>query len=308
MIQKPIYSLKVYTQNYNYFVVPPRYIAEILLPYVSQFERTTEQMTGMAEPNNTGVTLLKPKPGEFPELENFLKESANWRMALVEIFYTNDGVAANLKLAGSGLIFTRTEERTKVAFVARGFLDLFGTNLVETPLFRGRKVATPIPTAVSVLNLKAQDPTLKEGSSVGLINTLLWLIGGRPSKYKTLYTSQDAYVAGQYPRFFFDCQASVINPEWTWFSYENLIEDIRQLCKASGGLLSQDTDGVVRYKNVFGSKKTWNGLTITDSFASKFIQSERGTEPYSKIIITYTPRYLAGSQEIYKTVLNEYLN
>jgi hypothetical protein len=190
----------------------------------------------------------------------------------------------------------------------RGFLDLFNINLVETPLFRGRKVATPIPSTVSVANLKAQDPTIKEGSSAGLINTLLWLIGGRPYKYKSLYTSQDAYVAGQYPKFFFDCQASVINPEWAWFNYENLTEDIKQLCKASGGLLSQDLDGVIRYKNVFGSKKTWNGLTITDSLATKFTQSERGSEPYSKVIITYTPRYLAGSQEIYSTVLNEYLN
>lgn len=49
-------------------------------------------------------------------------------------------------------------------------------------------------------------------------------------------------------------------------------------------------------------------MTITDSLATKFTQSERGSEPYSKVIITYTPRYLAGSQEIYSTVLNEYLN
>jgi hypothetical protein len=308
MIYKPIYSLKIYTNNYDYFVVTPRYISEILLPLTTQFEMATEQMTGVAETTNIGITLLKPATGQFTELENFLKESAPWRMTLVEIFYTNDGVAGNLKLAGTGLIFTRTEDRTKVAFVMRGFLDLFNINLVETPLFRGRKVATPIPSTVSVANLKAQDPTIKEGSSAGLINTLLWLVGGRPYKYKSLYTTQNAYVAGQYPKFFFDCQASVINPEWAWFNYENLTEDIKQLCKASGGLLSQDLDGVIRYKNVFGSKKTWNGLTITDSLATKFTQSERGSEPYSKVIITYTPRYLAGSQEIYSTVLNEYLN
>lgn len=308
MIYKPIYSLKIYTNNYDYFVVTPRYISEILLPMAMQFEMATEQMTGVAETTNIGITLLKPATGQFTELENFLKESAPWRMTLVEIFYTNDGVVGNLKLASTGLIFTRTEDRTKVSFVMRGFLDLFNINLVETPLFRGRKVATPIPSTVSVDNLKAQDPTIKEGSSVGLINTLLWLIGGRPYKYKSLYTSQNAYVAGQYPKFFFDCQASVINPEWAWFNYENLTDDIKQLCKASGGLLTQDLDGVIRYKNVFGSKKSWNGLTITDSLATKFTQSERGSEPYSKVIITYTPRYLAGSQEIYKTVLNEYLN
>lgn len=308
MINKPIYSLKIYTNNYDYFVVTPKYISEISLPFISQFEMTVEQMTGVAEPNLARLILLKPKEGEFPELENFLKESSSWRMSLVEVFFTNDGNPANLALVNSGLIFTRSEERTKVTFIMRGFLDLLGITLVETPLFRSRKVATPIPKQVSVDNLKKQDPTIKDGYSVGIINTILWLMGGRPHKYKSLYITQDPYVAGEYPKFYFDCQASVINPEWIWFNYENLKEDLAQLCKASGGLLTQDLDGVIRFKNVFGAKKAWNGFTITDSTFTKLSISEKGTEPYSKVITTYTPRYLAGSQEIYRAVINEYLN
>ena len=309
MIYKPLYSIKLYANNSNdYTIILPRYISEVGLSMESVFEKDTEQMTGLAEPSTFILTIFKPKQGEFPFLENFLKETSDWRMSRVEVMYTNDGNAGNLKLAAAGLLFVRSETRTTVEFGVRGFLDLLSITLVETPLFRNRKAATKIPTAVSVANLKAQDPTLKEGSSVGLINTLLWLIGGRPNNYKTLYTSQNAYVAGQYPKFYFDCQPSTINPEWAWFSYENLKEDVKQLCKASGGLLSQDSDGVLRYKNIFGSKQVWNGLTLTDSMVSKITINERGTEPYSKIVTTYTPRYLAGSQEIYKTVLNEYLN
>jgi len=309
MIYKPIYSVKLYDNNSNsYTIILPRYISEVGLSMASAFEKATEQMTGLAEPSTLILTLLKPKPGEFPFLENFLKESSGWRMTKVEVMYTNDGNPNNLKLSATGLIFVRSETRTAVEFTIRGFLDLLSITLIETPLFRGRRVSTRIVPAVSTANLDKQDPTKKQGSSVGLINTILWLLGGRPNNYKELYTSQNPYVAGQYPKFYFDCQASIINPEWAWFSYENLKQDLQQLCKASGGLLSQDSDGVIRYKNVFGTKQAWNGLTITDSMASKITIAERGTEPYSKIVTTYTPRYLANSQEVYKTVINEYLN
>lgn len=309
MIYKSIYSIKVYTNNYDYFVITPRYISEVTAPFNTQFEAQVEQMTGVAEVTNIGITLFKPeKRADFPELYDFLSEQTTWRMKLIEVYYTNDGNPSNLRVSGAGLIFLRSESRTTVTFVLRSFLDLLNITLVETPLLRGRKVATKIPTTVSVNNLKAQDPTIKEGSSVGVINTVLWLMGGRPYNYKSLYTSQDPYVAGEYPKFFFDTQPSVINPEWVWFNYENLLDDLKQLCKASGGLLSQDLDGVIRYKNVFGSKKTWNGLTITDALAEKFTIAEKGTEPYSKVIITYTPRYLSGNQEVYKSIINEYLN
>lgn len=309
MIYKPLYSLKIYTNNSNdYTVISPRYLSKIDLAQASEFSREVEQMTGLAEPSAFKITLFKPKSGEFTFLENFLKADSAWRMTKVELFYTNDGNPSNLKIISSGLIFVRNETRTTVDFTIRGYLDLLGISLVETPLFRGRRTASKIPATSTVAALKAQDPTIKEGSSVGLINTVLWLLGGRPYSCKALYTTQNAYVAGQYPKFYFDCQASVINPEWVWFSYENLKEDLKQLCKASGGLLSQDLDGVVRYKNIFGTKKTWNGLTITDSLMTSLTLSELGTEPYSKIITTYTPRYLSNAQEVYKTVINEYLN
>lgn len=308
MIYKPLYTIRIYTENYNYFIVSPRYIKEINLPLTTQFEVSVEQMTGVAQITNVGIQILKPATGSSPDLENFLNSKESWRMKLAEVFYTHDGNPDNLKLVANGLLFIRNEDRTSVTFTMRSFLDLLNITLIETPLLRGRKVATKIPTTSTVANLKAQDPTRKEGSSVGIVNTILWLAGGRPYNYKDLYTSQNAYVAGQYPKFFYDVQASVINPEWVWFNYENLLDDLRQLCKSSGGLLTHDLDGVVRYKNIFGSKKTWNGLTITDSIASKFTLSEKGSEPYSKVIITYTPRYLSGNQEVYKSVINEYLN
>ena len=306
---KPLYSLKIYNNaNTSFTVISPRYISKIDLANTSEFEKAVEQMTGLAEPTAFKITLFKPNPGEFTFLENFLKITSDWRMTRVDLYYTNDGIADNLKVISSGLIFVRSEDRITVDFTIRGYLDLLAITLIETPLFRGRKIATRIPVNCTVANLKKQNPTIREGSSVGVINTILWLLGGRPYYYKQLYDTQDSYVAGEYPKFYYDCQASVINPEWVWFSYENLKEDLKQLCKASGGLLSQDLDGIVRFKNMFGIKQIWNGLTITDSMFAKLSLNELGTEPYSKIITTYTPRYLSNAQEVYKTVINEYLN
>jgi hypothetical protein len=309
MIYKPVYSFKFYKNSDNTpVVVLPKYIANVSFAETNEFQKQTELMTGVSDPNGAVIEIIKPKTGQDTALEEFLGRSFDWRMTRLDIYMSNDGNVNNLKMMYSGLLFVRKETDTKVIFTTRNFLDLLNITLIETPLLRNRKTATKILDTVSVANLKKQDPTLKEGSAVGIINTLFWLAGGRPYKYKSLYTTQDAYVAGQYPKFYFDCENSIINPEWLWFNYENLLQDLRQLCKATGGLITQDNDGVVRYKNVFSMRETWNGVTLTDSSYSSLDLSESGTEPYAKIITTFTPRYLSNSQEVYTAVLGEYLN
>lgn len=308
MIYKPIYSFKLYKNSDNTpIVVLPRYVANVSFGDTNEFQKQTELMTGVADPNGAIIEIIKPKVGQDAALTEFLGRSFDWRMTRLDIFVSNDGNVNNLKMIYSGLLFVRKETDTKVTFTTRNFIDLLNITLIETPLLRNRKTATRVPDTVSVNNLKKQDPTLKEGSAVGIVNALLWLAGGRPYKYKSLYTTQDAYVAGQYPKFYFDCESSIINPEWLWFNYENLLEDLRNLCKATGGLITQDNDGVVRYKNVYSMRETWNNITLTDSNYSSLDLSESGTEPYAKIIITFTPRYLSNSQEVYTAVLGEYL-
>lgn len=308
MIFKPVYSFKLYKNNTNEVVVVlPKYIRSVTFSATMEFQKETELMVGVADPTGVGIEIIRPKTGQDAALTEFLGRSFDWRMSKIEIFMANDGNVANLKMVYSGLLFVRKESDTVVSFTSRNFLDLLNITLIETPLLRNRKTATRIPDTVSVDNLKKQDPTLKEGSSVGIINAILWLAGGRPYKYKSLYTTQDAYVAGQYPKFYFDCENSIINPEWLWFNYENLLNDLRSLCKATGGLITQDNDGVVRYKSVYSMRESWNNVTLTDSNYSSLDLSESGTEPYAKIVTTFTPRYLSNSQEVYSAVLGEYL-
>ena len=313
MIYKPIYSFKLYKNSDNTpIIVLPKYVASVSFTETTEFQKETELMTGVANPNGAVFEIIKPKAGQDAALTEFLGRSFDWRMTRLDIYMTNDGNVNNLKMIYSGLLFVRKETDTKVTFTTRNFLDLLNITLVETPLLRNRRVATFIPTGTTDVDkftkLKAQNPTILEGSSVGIVNALLWLIGGRPYQYKSLYDTQYTGVTGEYPKFYYDCDASIINPEWLWFNYENLSGDLSLLCKSAGGVLNQDFDGVVRFKNVFSTKQTWNGLTITDSNFGSATIAETGTEPYSKIVTTFTPRYLSGSQEIFKTVINEYLN
>jgi hypothetical protein len=311
-----IYKSKMYAKitlndGVTSIVVMPKYIESVNGNFSFDFQENTELWTGVTQPPASAITFIKPKVGANEELRSFLDRNADWRMTKLELYYSETNVESYRKVF-DGLIYSRSETNTTVQFTNRGYLDLLNITLVETPLLRNRRVATFIPTGTTDLDkftkLKAQNPTILEGSSVGVINALLWLLGGRPYKYKSLYDTQYVSVAGQYPKFYYDCDSSVINPEWLWFNYENLFGDLSTLCKAAGGVLNQDFDGVVRYKNIFSTKQAANGLVITDSNFSSASISENGTEPYSKIVTTFTPRYLSGSQEVFSAVINEYLN
>jgi hypothetical protein len=311
-----IYKSKMYAKitlndGVTSIIVMPKYIESVNGNFSFDFQQNVELWTGVTQPPASAITFIRPKVGANEELRNFLDREADWRMTKLELYYSETNVESYRKVF-DGLIYARSETNTTVQFTNRGYLDLLNITLIETPLFRNRRVATYIPSGTTdadkYTKLKAQDPTILEGSSVGIINAILWLIGGRPYKYKSLYDTQYSEVAGQYPKFYYDCDSSVINPEWLWFNYENLFGDLSTLCKAAGGVLNQDFDGVVRYKNIFSTKQASNGLVITDSNFSSASISENGTEPYSKIVTTFTPRYLSGAQEVFSTVVNEYLN
>jgi len=311
-----IYKVNTYaviTKNdgVTQIVVSPSFLSTVEGAISIQYQKDTELMTGISEPNTAVITLIKPKVNEQENLRLFLNEISLWRMCKLELFQSITGGDTYTKVF-DGLLFERTTSLNTVTYAARGYLDLLNITLIETPLLRNRRVATYIPTGTTDANkftkLKEQDPTILEGSSVGIINAILWLAGGRPYKYKSLFDTQYSGVAGQRPKFYYDCEASVINPEWVWFNYENLYSDLTLLCKASGGMLSQDLDGTIQYRNIFGTKQDWNGFVIDDSKFSKLDTNQLGTEPYSKIVTTYTPRYLSGSQEVFSAVINEYLN
>lgn len=313
-----IYKVNTYaviTKNdgITQITISPSFLQTIEGAINIQYQKDTEFMTGVNDPNTAVISIIKPKVGEQENLRLFLNDATAWRMSKLDLFQSMDGGVSYLKIF-SGLLFEKTVTLNTTVFAARGFLDLLNITFLDTPLFKNRKTATKIPyssgdtDAQKYTKLTQQDPTIAAGADVGIINAILWLIGGRPALYKSLYTAQYGSLAGQYPKFYFDCETSIVNPEWIWFNYESLFQDLSNLCKASGGMLKQDTDGVVRYINVFSAKKDWNGLTLTDSDYADLSIGQEGTEPYSKIVTTYTPRYLANSQEVFKTVINEYIN
>jgi hypothetical protein len=100
----------------------------------------------------------------------------------------------------------------------------------------------------------------------------------------------------------------VLNPEWVWFNYENLLNDLSLLCKASGGLLKQNDDGVLEYTNVFNLKKQQSGLTLNDKDFSDLTYGNYNYEPYKELVITFNPRFLSASQEVFSAVFDEYLS
>jgi hypothetical protein len=307
-IQQKLYIINNGTQ----IEIPDSYIISLDGGYNTSFEDTNQFTLGLAAPTTSRVKLVKPTSGQFPALTQILERDYNWRMLRIKITSSIDGGVFTTTF--DGLFFERSEDTATVSFICRGPLDLINIIKIQTPLLRNRKVATSItdvpngatnPQIDNLLN--QQNPTIASGSSVGIINSILWLAGGRPHKYASLYTEQYTTVSSQFPKFYFDCENSIVNPEWIWFNYENLYSDLSQLCKSSGGVLKQDTDGVVRYSNVYSFRKAWSGFTLTDSNATSFTLGESGTEPYSKVIVTFTPRFLSGSKEIYKQNFSEFI-
>jgi hypothetical protein len=301
------------TAGNNSFVIPPRLIEKIDPTQSATFQSNTELLTGVANPSSTSFTILKPKQGQDIEVFNFLDRNYQWRIKKVEIFTSFNG-GSNYKKVFDGLLFERAESRNSVSFVARGYLDLLNINLIETPLFRNRKTSTFIPTGANdpakFELLKAQNPTIAEGSTVGIINSILWLLGGRPFKYFSLFQPTSVYYTtlNYTPLFYYDCESSILNPEWVWFNYENLLGDLSLLCKASGGLLRQNDDGILEYTNVFNLKKQQSNITLTDKDFSDLTYGSYNYEPYKEIVTTFNPRFLSASQEVFSAVFDEYLS
>jgi hypothetical protein len=304
--------IKVTTDSTS-VVIPPRLIESVDPTQSTSFETNTELLTGVADPSTASFTILKPKDGQDTDISTILSRSYSWRLKKVEIF-TSFNSGDSYKKVFEGLLFERTESRNSVSFVARGYIDLLNINLIETPLFRNRKVSTYIPSGSTDAQkfelLKDQNPTIIEGSTVGIINSILWLLGGRPYKYYSLFQPASAYYStlNYTPLFYYDCESSVVNPEWVWFNYENLVNDLTLLCKASGGLLRQNDDGVIEYVNVFNLKKQITSIVLTDKDFSDLTFGSYNYEPYKELVTTFNPRFLSASQEVFSTVFDEYLS
>lgn len=313
MITKLAYSAEVIDNDGTIHVINPSYIISVTQGNSVEFQSTYEFITGVAKTPSATIVISK-KASNSAGLATLFSTTYDWKFKTINIYTSYDG-QTRVTLY-SGLLTSREESKNTLTFSCLGYLHLFDIYKIKTPLFHWKKAATyipDVPTGYTQSQIKtlldAQNPTIKEGVEVGVINTMLWLLGGRPLKYKSLYTSNPKYI-NEVPKFYFDCDSSSINPEWIWFNYENLLSDLGQLCLATGGLLTQTSDGTIKYINTYNFYKNFDpvtGVSLTDSNYSDIIIETSKNEPLKSVLITFTPRYLSSTQVVYNDNLNEYL-
>lgn len=304
MIYKLKYLAALTTDDGVVHTIPSAYIVSIEASTALSFQTDTELSLGVAPPITATITLKKPQEPVSPLFFQYLARGSLYKGCTITTFVSFDN-GLSYKSTFSGILKTRLESFTTLKFEAAGFLDILNLKKISTPLLRWSSVATYIPNSAQTAQenlslLSKQDPA---NNKVGIINSILWSIGGRPYKYKNVF---DTNLLNYAPKFYFDCDASLMNPEWVWFNYDNLLNDLELLCRASGGVLFQNTQGIVEYRNVYGIRAGVSAV-LTDTDYSSLTFGESSLEPYSRLLMTFTPRYLSGSQEVFSDSLNEIL-
>jgi hypothetical protein len=160
--------------------------------------------------------------------------------------------------------------------------------------------ATPVATLTAVASV--EDPT--NGSyQAGLINRILWEAGGRPYEQEGInYNESDADW-----RFWYSTEQSILTPDWSWISGENLIDELFQIARAGGGQIYQDDLGVVRYVQPFSfaDLTPYGGLLYTpyefeDDVFLGYTHRLTTYEKVGKVVSNFVPRTLQPTQVIYE--------
>lgn len=304
MIHTIKYLAAITSEDGVVHTIPSKYIVSIDVSAAFAFQTDTELALGVAPPITATIVFKKKTNSTQDSFYQLLGRNQAYRGCTITTFISFDN-GVTYKTTFAGILKTRAESFTELTFQAAGFLDILNLKKISTPLLRWSPVATKIPDSLGTAQqnlalLNTQNPA---NYRVGVINSILWEIGGRPYKYKNVY---DQNLAQPKPKFYFDCDASLMNPEWIWFNYDNLLNDLELLCRASGGVLFQNTQGIVQYQNVYGIR-AGTQINLKDSDYSSLSFGESRLEPYSRLMMTFTPRFLSGSQEVFSDTLDEIL-
>lgn len=167
---------------------------------------------------------------------------------------------------------------------------------VRSHLFRRRHIFTT--TSLS----SVEDPA-SGVYAAGLGNYILWTCGGRP------YAQ-----AGTYPSatFYYACTEALIGPEYTWTPGDSPWTVLLRLCRAAGGQLYQDGDGVIRYVDPITLATGTPAFTFTDEVLTAAQRAAQGKAGYGDIsdrrdggttatgvVVTFVSRIVQGEQEVY---------
>ena len=303
-------SYRVYVSAINTKVdqpanlIPSQYVQDIGISHTMATQMTSGVTLGQMAPPECSITLIKSAYNFFADRQY------NWRLANVLVLYSID--ALNFYPAFAGFLESRQESLTQVTFKACGYLRYVEYYKHLTPLWENKPAATvipdpPTPYSTSVSGIwgqlyNSQNPTTLSGSTIGTINTVFWLCGGRPYKYKTFLEETN-----QIPRFYFDCDASIISPRFTWLNREDILQDLTALAIAGGGQLTQSANGVVQFVNALSFTKSKNNFTITDSMFSSLSIDDEAAVTFGKVIATFSPRFLGANKALIDASLSKYL-
>jgi len=288
--------------------VPDSVVVDISMGHSTSIENGSGISLGVASPPESTISLVKQS------IAASTSRTFNWRLANVAVEYSTDGL--NYFVAFAGFISTRSEDMNTVTFSCVGYGELLNYYKHATPLWKDKPVATFIPdipsnskpwstTTSGVWGVYAanQDPTTLSGSFTGTVNTVFWLLGGRPYKHKDHYANKEPNV-----RFWFDCDHAPIIPKFTWLNQENISSDFVSLVGAAGGQITQSRDGVLKFVNPHSFVPATNtSYTVNDSMFASLSIAEEMAVGYSKIIVTFSPRYLGANKAVLDSPIGKYL-
>lgn len=207
--------------------------------------------------------------------------TSNWKKTriIIEMSYAS----ADWVQVFYGFIIGKSRTDHEVTLTCAGIDILIEDAKAFGPVRYRRPIATKT-TASTV-----EDPT-SGFYEAGAINEIFWKAGGRPYEQSGTYTNAD---------FYYSCDQSLINPEWVWFSGENLLDELYLLARAGGGQIYQGTTNRIRYVQPFTLANAASTFTINDGYFGAYSQSENTAEDVGIIRAVYTPRYLQGYQTVY---------
>jgi len=213
---------------------------------------------------------------------------SGWKRAKIRIrfgFSTSDKV-----VAFEGIITKRQHVGLMYQYECAGFDYIIARKKVYTEVFYRRPIATK--TTASSL----EDHTIP-GAVPGILNRLMFEIGGRPYE-------QPAYATDPDFKFWYSFDESIVKPRYAWISGEDAWEEAFRLVRAAGGQLYQDTDGVIYYRQPLSFGYVASGATLYefDESTYKNITEDASTvEDITTVKASFVERVIQPFQEVYSS-------
>lgn len=203
----------------------------------------------------------------------------------IPVRYTTT-VDADTQITFVGILTRRERTLTRMTFRADGMKVRIAATKTYSPMISRRPLFTR--TTVS----SADDPA-GGGWNAGLGNYMLWQAGGRPYEQAASYPSAV---------FYYSCDHAILAPDWSWTAGEDSWAEGLRLAQASAGQLYQDSDGVVRYRQILGYGGGTIGETLTESSYQTLSQA---IEPDLLRADTFTCQFLPRRRLGMQTVADD---